>query len=118
MVSGAASKSGVKENAGGGCFGFLLEEALADDFVTSTLPELDASHRRAGAFAACRDSMASILLPMNSADADGFDENAAYERAAQAGRGTAKELRGMARTNACRCRSAKAFIVLDLFFNV
>ena len=86
----------------------MLEEAFVEDFVTSTLLELDASHRRDPA--TLRDSMVSKFPTTKCAD--GLDEKAARERGAKTDRDTAEDRRGaMARTNACRWRSANVFIV-------
>ncbi len=72
---------------------------MVEDFVTSTVPVLDASHRFDNAFPATE------FLTMLGGDGDaGPAEKMALVR-------TAKEGRGAEERHACRCRSAKAFIV-------
>jgi hypothetical protein len=89
----------------------LLEEAFVEDFVTSTLPELDTRHRRDPA--TLRDSMVSKFPTTKGAD--GLDEKAVRERGAKTDSDPAEERRGpMARTNACRWRSANVFIAVGV----
>ena len=73
---------------------------MVEDFVTSTVPVLDASHRFDNAFPATE-----FLTTLGGDGEAGPAEKVALVRAAKEGRGTAEE------RHACRCRSAKAFIV-------